>query len=436
MESRFCVLNDTEDLQTQISNTENSFHFERSKTLFEEIRASINNNDEEDRSFWRPVLPWGGVFTIKAGRKAISCTPLYVKINLKNTCTIDGFLMILYVILRDNQGFPQELAVFLGKHFVDHFLYLMDSCDYTTVKMLWIWGRMSKRQYRSAIHQAALEIDLFGNEHENFTENLENLMSTIQESLCTNWSCPSRFQEFIKTTINISPPHELPHRDPIQSAVDGFFCPKLLLCAELGCDGLREFSQRVFCNGPPPFVILNMQQWKSEELSYVPYHLALCQHRYLLEGATLFNREEHHYSAAFQIDGCWMHYDGLRSDNLILLHKPPELLLLSSLVYIRASDKWTRLILTGHTDEQESQQAQEWKHSSLPSFLPSFVILSWPYRWHYFNVIMLLFLLGFLINMCQQLLPPLALSVLSDTCSIPPETLAESLRCKMKITYF
>lgn len=46
------------------------------------------------------------------------------------------------------------------------------------------------------------------------------------------------------------------------------------------CDGLREFSQRIFCHGPPPFVILNMQQWKSEELSYVPYHLALCQHRY------------------------------------------------------------------------------------------------------------------------------------------------------------
>ena len=61
--------------------------------------------------------------------------------------------------------------------------------------------------------------------------------------------------------------------------------------------------------------------------------------RYSLEGATLFNKEEHHYSAAFQIDGYWMHYDGLRSDNLILLHKPPELLLLSSLVYTRASEK-------------------------------------------------------------------------------------------------
>lgn len=111
--------------------------------------------------------------------------------------------MILYVILRDNQGFSRELAVFLGKHFVEYFLYLMDSCDYTTVKMLWIWDRMSKRQYRSEIHQKSLVIDLFGNEHENFTENLENLMSTMQESLCTNWSCPVRFQEFIKTTINI-----------------------------------------------------------------------------------------------------------------------------------------------------------------------------------------------------------------------------------------
>ncbi|XP_012707749.1 uncharacterized protein C14orf28 homolog isoform X2 [Fundulus heteroclitus] len=322
MESRFSsVLNDIEEL-SRFSNAENNFQTERSKTLFEEIRASINNNDEEDRSFWRPVLPWGGVFTIKAGRKAISCIPLYVEVQLKNTCTIDGFLMILYVILRDNQGFHRELAVFLGKQFVDHFLYLMDSCDYATVKMLWIWNRMSKRQYRSEIHRAALEIDLFGNEHENFTENLENLMSTTQESLCTNRDCQGRFQNVKKTTINISPPHELPHKDPIQSAVDEFFCPKLLLCSELGCDGLREFSQRVFCHGPPPFVILNMQQW-----------------RYLLEGATLFNKEEHHYSAAFQIDGCWMHYDGLRNDNLILLHKPPELLLLSSLVYVRASDK-------------------------------------------------------------------------------------------------
>ncbi|XP_077945582.1 dopamine receptor-interacting protein 1 isoform X2 [Gasterosteus aculeatus] len=309
MESRFCVLRDTEDFRALISHTENNLHFERSKTLFEEIRASINNNEEEDRSFWRPVLPWGGVFTIRAGRKAVSCTPLYVKINLKNTCTIDGFLVILYVILRDNRGFPGELAVFLGKHFVEYFLRLMDSCDYTTVKMLWIWDRMSRRQYRSEIRKAALEIDLFGNEHDNFTENLENLMSTMQESLCTSCSCPARFREFISTTIDIR------------------------------CDGLREISQRAFCHGPPPFVILNMQQWKSEELSYVPYHLALCQHRYLLEGATLFNKEEHHYSAAFQIDGCWMHYDGLRSDNLILLHKPPELLLLSSLVYIRASDK-------------------------------------------------------------------------------------------------
>ncbi|XP_068608502.1 uncharacterized protein C14orf28 homolog [Brachionichthys hirsutus] len=339
MESRFCVLDDTEDLQKLIANTANNLHVERSKTLFEEIRASISNAEEEDRAFWRPVLPWGGVFAIKAGRKAVSCTPLYVKINLKNTCTIDGFLMILYVILRDNRSFPQELAAFLGKQFVEHFLFLMDSCDYTTVKMLWIWDRMSKRQYRSEIHQAALEIDLFGNEHENFTENLENLMSTMQECLCTKGSCPARFQELVQTTISISPAHELPHSDPIQSAVDEFFCPKILLCSQLGCDGLREFSQRVFRRGPPPFVILNMQQWKSEELSYVPYHLALCQTRYSLEGATLFNKEEHHYSSAFQIDGCWMHYDGLRGNNLILLHKPPELLLLSSLVYIRASNK-------------------------------------------------------------------------------------------------
>lgn len=31
-----------------------------------------------------------------------------------------------------------------------------------------------------------------------------------------------------------SPPHELPHRDLIQLAVDEFFCPKVLLCKEMG----------------------------------------------------------------------------------------------------------------------------------------------------------------------------------------------------------
>ncbi|XP_026119363.1 uncharacterized protein C14orf28 homolog [Carassius auratus] len=333
MERDFCSLTDSEELRSFIT------HSERTKTLFEEIRASISNNTEGERSFWRPVLPWGGVFTIRAGRKAIACTPLYVKITLKNTCTIDGFLMLLYVILRDNHSFPRELGLFLGRRFVQHFLYLMDCCEYTTVKMLWIWDRMSKRQYRSEVHHTALEIDLFGNEHENFTKNLENLMSSAQESCCSSWTCPNRFQEHLHRTISVNPPHELPDKDPIQSALDEFFCPRLELCEELECEGLREFGQRFFCHGPPPFVILNMQMWQSEDLSYVPYHLELSEQRYSLEGATLFNREEHHYSAAFQIDGFWMHYDGLRSDNLVLLDKPPEFLLLSSLVYIRTSER-------------------------------------------------------------------------------------------------
>ncbi|XP_053330791.1 uncharacterized protein C14orf28 homolog isoform X1 [Spea bombifrons] len=309
------------------------------KTLFDEIKASIKNNSDHERSFWRPVLPWGGVFTIKAGRKAVSCTPLYVEITLKNTCTIDGFLMLLYVILRDNDTFPRELSLYLGRDFVDCFLHLMDSCSFTSVKLLWIWDKMEKRQYKSGVHKASLEIDLFGNEHENFTRNLEHLMATIQESYCSNSRCPARLRESQMQTILINPPHDIPHGDLIQIAVDELFCSKMEMCEESGCGCLREFSARIFCHGAPPFVILNMEQWKSEELAYVPYCLDLVDHKYFLEGATLFNKEEHHYSAAFQIDGYWMHYDGLRSVNLTLLNKPPELLLLSSLVYVRVAEK-------------------------------------------------------------------------------------------------
>eukprot|EP00062_Callorhinchus_milii_P018047 gi/632971100/ref/XP_007902006.1/ PREDICTED: uncharacterized protein C14orf28 homolog [Callorhinchus milii] len=312
---------------------------ERTKTLFEEIRASVKNNSDEDRSFWRPVLPWGGVYTIKAGRKAMACNPLYVRISLKNTCTIDGFLMLLYVILSENEYFPRELSNYLGKEFVERFLYLMDSYKFTTVKLLWIWDKMEKRQYKTKVHKASLEIDLFGNEHENFTKNLESLMSTIQESFCTNWRCRIRIQEDQHKTIIINCPQDPLLDDLIQAAVDEFFCSKIELCEEFGCVGQREFTQRIFCHGAPPFVILNMQQWKSEDLAYIPYYLAVAQQRYLLEGATLFNKEEHHYSAAFKIDGNWMHYDGLRTENLVLLNKPPELLLLSSLVYIRDIEK-------------------------------------------------------------------------------------------------
>nr|KAF6386138.1 dopamine receptor interacting protein 1 [Myotis myotis] len=249
------------------------------KTLFEEIKASIKNNYNQDRSFWRPVLPWGGVFTIKAGRKAVSCTPLYVEIRLKNTCTIDGFLMLLYVILHENENFPRELSLHLGREFVDCFLYLMDTYSFTTVKLLWIWDKMEKQQYKSEVHKASLIIDLFGNEHDNFTKNLENLMSTIQESYCSNWRCPIRVQEDQQRTININPPQEIPHGNLIRLAVAELFCSRIELCEERGCGGLREFSQRVFCHGAPPFVVLNMQHWKSEDLAYVPYYLDLSDHK-------------------------------------------------------------------------------------------------------------------------------------------------------------
>ncbi|OCT65011.1 hypothetical protein XELAEV_18041252mg, partial [Xenopus laevis] len=227
------------------------------KTLFDEIKASVKNNSNYDRSFWRPVLPWGGIFTIKAGRKAVSCTPLYVEITLKNTCTIDGFLMLLYVILRENDTFPRELS---------HY--------FTSVKLLWIWDKMDRNQYKSGIRKATLEIDLFGNEHENFTHNLENLMSTIQESYCSNTDCSTRVQESQMHTILINPPHDIPNGDLIQIAVDELFCSRTQ-CEEYGCGCLREFSPRMFCHGPPPFVVLNMEQWKSEDLAYVPYCLEL-----------------------------------------------------------------------------------------------------------------------------------------------------------------
>lgn len=116
--------------------------------------------------------------------------------------------------------------------------------------------------------------------------------------------------------------------------MDELFCSKIGLCEERGCGGLREFSQRVFCHGAPPFVVLNMQHWKSEDLAYVPYYLDFSDYKYLLEGAMLFNKEEHHYSAAFQIDGHWVHYDGLRNVNLILLNKPSEFLKKKSFVIL------------------------------------------------------------------------------------------------------
>ncbi len=33
--------------------------------------------------------------------------------------------------------------------------------------------------------------------------------------------------------VSLSPPHELPDKDPMQSALDKFFCTRLELCEEL-----------------------------------------------------------------------------------------------------------------------------------------------------------------------------------------------------------
>ncbi|CAI9549051.1 unnamed protein product [Staurois parvus] len=80
----------------------------------------------------------------------------------------------------------------------------------------------------------SLEIDLFGNEHENFTRNLERLMATIQESYCSNSQCPIRVQESHMETILINPPHDIPHGDLIQMAVDELFCSRMEVCEEKG----------------------------------------------------------------------------------------------------------------------------------------------------------------------------------------------------------
>lgn len=198
----------------------------------------------------------------------------------------------------------------------------------------------------------------------------------------------------ISLCVCLSPPHELPDKDPIQSAVDEFFCPRLEPCEEFGwvfvcvCVRLcvhpvlsltsdvcvsvvtvwessvrgssvtarRPLSSSTCRCGSRRICLMCHFTWSSlingaVSLSHKPLRLVLrvsplifwyvfVSHRYSLEGATLFNRDEHHYSAAFQIDGYWMHYDGLRSDNLVLLNKPPEFLLLSSLVYIRTTDRW------------------------------------------------------------------------------------------------
>lgn len=68
-----------------------------------------------------------------------------------------------------------------------------------------------------------------------------------------------------------SPPQELPHRDPIQSAVDEFFCPKLLLCSQLGWDMRRTFIFR-FGLIPLPWQVdyLDLQvRWSKGVLSEV-----------------------------------------------------------------------------------------------------------------------------------------------------------------------
>lgn len=103
---------------------------------------------------------------------------------------------------------------------------------------------------------------------------MSRLTKTSFSLLWMSSSAPSSF-----SVANWGEPWKYCSTSKSGPAVQPQQCHKLMIWI-CRCDGLREFSPRIFCHGPPPFVILNMQQWKSEELSYVPYHLAVCQHRF------------------------------------------------------------------------------------------------------------------------------------------------------------
>ncbi|XP_069103185.1 uncharacterized protein [Argopecten irradians] len=255
-----------------------------------------------------PVPRWGGVTSIGQ--------------HLRNTCTIDNFLTIMYITHLDNPSLFTDcnrqnpiLNTLLNS------LHLMSTGNFADAKATWL-TMVKERSLREKV------INLYGEEDEMFAGIFNKTVQTMIKEKCSSPSCPHPYIERQRTGIFLS--------SNCPSTIDQMFrewiapsdssCGLTMLSdsevenvsGETGamrCTGRRSIS-RVFGDGRPYVLVLRIADLVrigylendiedfTENLHYPTGDV------YTLVGVTMHRHG--HFSACIRsiIQG-WIYYDGL-----------------------------------------------------------------------------------------------------------------------------
>ena len=137
------------------------------------------------------VPPWGGVFGI----------PLGGQISLVNTCPIDNFLTIFYVLIKQQTKFAQHLSTSTESYariLIDRIVKMFDNGYFAEGKCEWLKlfpGRFNLEQPG--------QINLWGNEEELFVSRTTSALESTFTSTCPSKHCPSRVKQLCSQAIRL-----------------------------------------------------------------------------------------------------------------------------------------------------------------------------------------------------------------------------------------
>ena len=126
------------------------------------------------------VPPWGRVFGILQGGQ----------ISLVNTCPIDNFLTIFYVLIKQHTKFAQHLSTSTKSYariLTDRIVQNFDNGAFAEGKCEWLklfLGRFNLEQPG--------QINLWGNEEELFVSRTTSTLESTFTSTCPSKHCLSR----------------------------------------------------------------------------------------------------------------------------------------------------------------------------------------------------------------------------------------------------
>lgn len=137
------------------------------------------------------VPPWGGVFVI----------PLGGQISLVNTCPIDNFLTIFYVLIKQHQRFAQHLSTSIESYasVLYRIVEMFDNGCFAEGKCEWLKlfpGRFNLEQPG--------QLNLWGNEDELFASRMISTLESTFMSTCPSKHCPSKVKHVCSQAIRLS----------------------------------------------------------------------------------------------------------------------------------------------------------------------------------------------------------------------------------------